>query len=106
MLMFTAFNSLQNTVSVVYNDQGYYNLGKASLLILYLCFGINIFFSSYIIKHMGYNNVLFASSLGYAFYSLTGLVLVWTEMPKVLGWFLVLLGSATCGAAGATIWVA
>lgn len=36
-----------------------------------------------------------------------GLVLVlWTEMPKVLGWILVLVGATICGASASLIWVA
>ncbi len=107
MLMFTAFNSLQNAVSVVFDDQGYNNLGKVSLLFLYFIFGVNTFFTPYIIRKFGYNIVLFVSSLGSALYSLAGLILVaWEDMPKPLGWFLVMLGAATCGASASAIWVA
>jgi hypothetical protein len=68
MLMFTAFNSLQNTVSGIYEDEGFTNLGKASLLVVYFVFGIFTFFTGFAIRKFGYNRVLFASSLGYVLF--------------------------------------
>lgn len=36
-----------------------------------------------------------------------GLILaLWKDMPKVLGWALVLIGAAICGASASMIWVA
>ena len=68
LLMFTAFNSLQNTVSGIYDDNGFTNLGKVSLFMVYFVFGICTFFTSFLIRKFGYNKVLFVSSLGYALY--------------------------------------
>src|SRR4051812_21956802 len=82
MLMFTAFNSLQNTVSTVYEDEGFTNLGKVSLLFLYFVFGATTFFTPFVIRKFGYNIVMFVSSLGYALYSLAGLIIVlWDGVP-------------------------
>lgn len=68
MIMFTAFNSLQNSVATIFNDYGYTNLGKASLLFLYFVFGISTFITPYFIRKWGYKKVMFISSLGYALY--------------------------------------
>ena len=107
MLMFTAFNSLQNTVAGIYEDQGFDNLGKASLLTVYGVFGFCVFFTGFVIRKFGYNKVLFISSLGYVLYELAGLVIaMWTDIPKPLGWIFVELGAACCGAGASAIWVA
>lgn len=107
MLMFTAFNSLQNTVSTVYDDQGLENLGKVSLLFLYAVFGVTTFFTAFFIRKFGYNIVLFISSLGYALYSLAGLIIVlWDGIPVAMGWLFVMLGATACGASASAIWVA
>lgn len=107
MLMFTAFNSLQNTVASVYEDEGLTNLGKVSLLFLYFVFGVTTFITPFVIRKFGYNRVLFISSLGYALYSLAGLIIVlWDGIPLWMGWFLVMLGAACCGASASAIWVA
>lgn len=31
---------------------------------------------------------------------------MWEDIPKPFGWFIVLLGAATCGAGASSIWVA
>ena len=105
--MFTAFNSLQNSVSTIYDDYGYKNLGTASLLFLYFVFGVSTFFTPFIIRKWGYKTVMFVSSLGYALYELAGLIIaLWDNCPKPLGWILVMFGAATCGASASMIWVA
>ena len=107
LLMFTAFNSLQNTVAGIYDDNGFENLGKISLFVLYAVFGVCTFFTSFLIRKFGYNKVLFISSLGYVLYELAGLIIaMWTDIPKPLGWTIVLLGACTCGAGASSIWVA
>lgn len=107
MLMFTAFNSLQNSVSVVYKNPGFESLGKVSLITLYGVFGICTFFTPFIIRKFGYKIVFLISALGYALYSLAGLIIVmWEDIPVWLGWFLVMLGACTCGASASSIWVA
>lgn len=107
MLMFTAFNSLQNTVAGIYADDGFDNLGKASLLTVYLVFGCCVFFTGFFIRKFGYNKVLFVSSLGYVLYELSGLIIaMWPDIPKPLGWIFVMLGAACCGAGASAIWVA
>ena len=107
MILFTAFNSLQNTVAGIYDDEGFTNMGKISLLFLYFVFGINTFFTGFLIRKFGYNRVLFISGLGYALYELAGLVIaMWEDIPKLLGWFIVMFGAACCGAGASAIWVA
>jgi hypothetical protein len=107
MLMFTAFNSLQNIVSKIYADYGYDDLGEISILLLYFVFGVCTFFTPYIIRTFGYKKVMFCSSLGYVVFEGAGLVIaLWTDIPKPLGWVFVLLGSVTCGASASMIWVA
>jgi hypothetical protein len=50
---------------------------------------------------------MFYSSLGYSAYEAVGLlVALWVDMPKWLGWFLVLLGAVVCGVSASMLWVA
>jgi hypothetical protein len=107
LIMFTTFNSLQNIVSKLYNEYGYGNLGEISILILYLVFGIATFFTPFVIRTFGYKKVLFFSALGYASYEAVGLLIaLWEDMPKPLGWILVLTGATLCGASASMLWVA
>jgi MFS family permease len=107
MIIFTAFNSLQNIVSKLYDDYGYKNLGQTGVLCLYLSFAIATLFTSYIIKHFGYNRVMFCSSLGYGIFELTGLFIsLEFDIPKVVGWIVVIFGSCCCGISASMIWVA
>lgn len=75
MIMFTAFNSLQNSVSTIYDDYGYTNLGTLSLLFLYFVYGISTFFTPFFIRKWGYKTIMFVSALGYALYELAGLII-------------------------------
>jgi MFS family permease len=107
MIMFTAFNSLQNIVSKIYNDYGYTNLGTASVLLLYFVYGLFPFIASFIIRKLGYKKAMFFSSLGYAVFEGAGLVItLWEGMPTVLGWIFVMVGAVFCGAGAGVIWVA
>ena len=63
MIMFTAFNSLQNIVSKIYNDYGYTNLGEVSILLLYFTFGATTLFTPFLIRKLGYKKVLFIREL-------------------------------------------
>jgi fucose permease len=65
MIMFTSFNSLQNIVSKLYDEYNFKNLGQTSLLFIYGAFGINVLFSSFIVKKLGYKKSMFFASLGY-----------------------------------------
>lgn len=50
---------------------------------------------------------MFLSSLGYACYEGVGLLIaLWSDMPKSLGWCLVLLGAMLCGVGASVLWVA
>lgn len=107
MIMFTAFNSLQNIVSKIYNDYGYENLGQVSILLLYFTFGATTLVTPFLIRKLGYKKVLFISSLGYAVYQGVGLVIALAEgIPRALGWVIVLVGAILCGASASMIWVA
>ena len=68
MIMFTSFNSLQNIVSKLYDEYGYKNLGQTALLCIYGAFGINVLFSSFIVKKIGYKKAMFFASLGYGIF--------------------------------------
>ena len=75
MIMFTAFNSLQNIVSKIYGEYGYDNLGETSVLVLYFVFGMCTFITPFFIRKFGYKKVMFFSSLGYAAYEGVGLII-------------------------------
>lgn len=50
---------------------------------------------------------MFCSALGYGVYEGAGLVIaLWEDIPKILGWTIVLLGAMLCGASASMIWVA
>lgn len=50
---------------------------------------------------------MFISSLGYAAYEGAGLVIaLWADMPKPLGWIIVLIGAMLCGISASMLWVA
>jgi hypothetical protein len=50
---------------------------------------------------------MFISSLGYAIYEGAGLIIALNEnLPKGLGWTIVLIGAMLCGASASMIWVA
>ena len=68
MIMFTSFNSLQNIVSKLYEEYGYNNMGQTAILFLYAAFGVSTFFTSFIVKSLGYKKTLFFSSLGYGIF--------------------------------------
>ena len=50
---------------------------------------------------------MFLRSLGYAVYEGVGLIISLNEdLPKGLGWTMVILGAMLCGASASMIWVA
>jgi hypothetical protein len=107
MIMFTAYNSLQNIISKIYNDYGYKNLGTTSVLLLYFVFGAFTFVGPFFIRGLGYKKAMFFSSLGYVVFEGAGLIIVlWTSIPHLYGWVFVMIGAAFCGAATSVIWVA
>lgn len=66
MLMFTAFNSLQNMISQIYEEIGLGPLGLVALFCIYGAFGLTTLVSCYLIEKLGYKKIMFFSSLGYA----------------------------------------
>ncbi len=50
MIMFTAYNSLQNIVSKIYGLYGYDNFGETSVLLTYFVFGICTFITPFFIR--------------------------------------------------------
>ena len=105
--MFTSFNSLQSIVSKLYEDYHYNNLGQTAILFLYFAFGIFTVFSSYIIKALGYKKCMFFSSLGYAIFEATGIVVAsQLNIPTVLVWIIVIVGAVLCGISASILWVA
>lgn len=107
MIMFTAFNSLQNIVSKKYEEYGYHNLGTASIILLYFVYGVFTFPAPFIIRMLGFKKSMFISSLGYGLFEAAGLVIaLWTDMPLALGWVFVMVGAVFCGASASVIWVA
>ena len=107
MIMFTAFNSLQNIVSKLYGEYGYTNLGTASIILLYFVYGAFTFFAPFIIRTFGFKKSMFISSLGYGIFEGAGMIIALTpSLPQPVGWILVMLGAVFCGASASVIWVA
>jgi fucose permease len=113
MLMFTAFNSLQNMISELYESLGLGPLGQIALFCIYGAFGLTTLVSSYLIEKMGYKKTMFLSGLGYAVFELTGLLVTSCKSADShtgvcsVGfiYFLVLFGALICGFSAALIWV-
>lgn len=107
MIMFTSFNSLQNIVSKLYDEYGYQNLGQTALMFIYGAFGVGVFFSSFIVKKLGYKKAMFFSSLGYGVFEATGFLIVTNvDLPHALVWVIICLGACVCGVSASTLWVA
>lgn len=107
MIMFTSYNSLQNIVSKLYEEYDYKNLGQTALLLIYGAFGVNVIFSSFIVKKLGYKKSMFFASLGYGIFEATGLLIVTEiDIPHWVVWIAVVLGAIICGVSASTIWVA
>ncbi len=113
MCMFTAFNSLQNMISGLYEGLGLGSLGLIALFCIYGAFGAATFLSSYIIEKLGYRKVMFFSSLGYAIFELTGLLVTSCKSADSHDgichagaiYSVVLTGALICGFSAALIWV-
>ncbi|EGR28258.1 major facilitator superfamily protein, putative [Ichthyophthirius multifiliis] len=114
MLLFSAFNSAQNLVGTLYENLEYNNLGLISLLVLYAVFAIACLFAKYIIKKLSFKITFILSSMGYNFYSASGIwvCLCYKENSKSgvcsteVIYFIVLLSASLCGMAASTIWIA
>lgn len=65
MLIFTAFNSLQNMISSLYAQQGFQTLGQIALFAIYISFGFSNFLTAYVLERVSYRRLMFLSSLGY-----------------------------------------
>lgn len=113
MMMFTAFNSLQNMISSLYEALGLGPLGQISLFCIYGAFGATTLISSFMIEKFGYKKIMFFSGLGYAFFELTGLLVTSCKNEDSYDgvcsegfiYFIVLLGALVCGFSAALIWV-
>jgi Na+/melibiose symporter-like transporter len=106
MIMFTSYNSLQNIVSKVYDDHGLKKLGQIELMCLYAFFGITTFFSSFIVKKLGYKRTFFIASFGYAICEAVALVVVLdAKIPISMVYAIELFGSITCGISASILWV-
>lgn len=49
MLMFTAYNSIQNMISPIYAQMGYRSLGQIAVFCIYGSFGLANFIAAYVI---------------------------------------------------------
>lgn len=76
-------------------------------MFLYGAFGITTLFSSFIVKRLGYKKAMFFSSLGYAIFEATGLLVVTNlNPPHELVWIVVIIGAIICGISASVLWVA
>lgn len=94
-------------VSKLYDDYGFKNLGQTAILFIYFSFSIATWFTSFIIKHVGYKKTMFFSALGYALFEATGLLIVTeVEINHTLVWVIVCAGACICGFSASVLWVA
>lgn len=111
MLMFTAFNSLQNMIASIYAQMGYGTLGQISVFCIYGSFGVSTFFAAYVIERISYRKLMFLCSLGYSLFNLTGLYVSGCEGHKSgmcsvgLVYAVVILFALLTGVCASFIWV-
>jgi fucose permease len=107
MIMFSSYNSLQNIVAKLYDDDGYNNMGRVLFICLYGMFGVTTVFSSFIVKKFGFKKSMFFASLGYAVFESMGLLIAAkVNMPHALVWVIEIAGAMLCGVCASVIWVA
>lgn len=111
MLMFTAYNSLQNMISSLYEQEGYHSLGQIALFGIYTAASLGHFLASYIIQRIGYKKLMFLCSVMYMLFEATGLLVSTckdrhtTVCTREFVYTVVISGSFVCGIAASFIWV-
>lgn len=77
------------------------------MLFIYGAFGINVLFSSFIVKKLGYKKAMFFASLGYGIFEATGfLVVTDVDIDHTIVWVVIIFGAIICGVSASTLWVA
>ncbi len=74
MMIYTAYNSLQNMISELYEELSLGSLGQIALFCIYGAFGFTTFISSFMIEKLGYKKIMFFCGLGYGLFEITGLL--------------------------------
>ena len=74
MLMFVAYNSLQNMIASLYEQEGYHSLGHMALFGIYLAASIGHFVAHYIMQRVSYKKLMFFCSVLYVIFEMTGLL--------------------------------
>lgn len=111
MLMFTAFNSLQNMISQIYSQMGYNSLGQISVFCIYVTFGLANFFAAYVIERVSYRKLMFFCSVGYSLFNMTGMYVSACSgheggiCARGLIYTVVILFALLLGACASFIWV-
>ena len=106
MFLSISFNSLSNIVAKIYDDYGLYNLGQAATMALYTAYGITTFFSSYIIRLLGFKKSMLFGSLGCTVFEVVGIVVaIEPDVPAIWIWVIVIGGSILCGIGSSVMWV-
>ena len=111
LLMFTAFNSLQNMISSIYEQMGFGTLGLISVFCIYGTFGVGTFFSAYVIERMSYRKLMFLCSLGYFLFNMTGVYVSECEghltgiCSEWLVYVVVIIFALLTGVCASFIWV-
>jgi fucose permease len=107
MIMFSSYNSMQNILAKLYDDEGYTNMGRILFICVYGGLGITTIFSSFIVKRLGYRKARFFASLGYAVFECAGILVAGkVEIAKGFVWFLLIVTACICGICASVIWVA
>ncbi|KAM3137371.1 hypothetical protein pb186bvf_010551 [Paramecium bursaria] len=115
LLMFSAFNSAQNLIALLYEQSGLGSLGISSLWVLYLVYAFGTLFSNNICSRVSPKYTLFFSGLMYSIYLSSGILVSWCYdnnqqttgvCSKASIYTYVLFGAALCGLGASTLWVA
>ena len=75
--LFSAYNGAQSLMSEIYEQLGYKQLGRQSLIALYGAFLINNLFAANIIQDWSYKKGMFIGSFGYIVSLVIGLLTTW-----------------------------
>ncbi len=111
-ILFSAYNGAQSLMSQIYEQLGYKQLGRQSLVALYFTFLVNNLFAANIIQNWSYKKGLFIGSFGYIGSLLTGLFTTWcagdqtgicTNEPFI--YFINFFGSGLNGFCAPILWL-
>eukprot|EP01016_Furgasonia_blochmanni_P009054 TRINITY_DN13745_c0_g2_i3.p1 TRINITY_DN13745_c0_g2~~TRINITY_DN13745_c0_g2_i3.p1 ORF type:complete len:515 (+),score=117.20 TRINITY_DN13745_c0_g2_i3:1-1545(+) len=114
LILFTAFNSSQNIITKIYEQLGHQNLGRYSIVAIYVGLACSNIFLPSLVRKLGFRTSFFLSSIGYVLTLLAGIMtcscerfkdrqLFFCENATIL-YAVNIATSLICGFAAAILW--